>query len=183
MVRYINLTDYIPEFMKDFRELTYLLEAETIEFRKLLAETYRALDNQFIEHCDIDGIEKFEKMVELTPEENDDLKTRIARVLMKWNSELPYTLNGIKSKLQSICGDDYLIVPQYEKYTLKLIVSLPLKNQVEDLKEYLHTVLPANMDYFIENILNKTTNGTEYFAGNLVTTLIRRTIETEVEGA
>ena len=184
MLREINLIEYIPEFMREYAELKELYKTEDIELQRLNELSEVVKNNQFINYCDEVGISKFESLLGIVPEENDLLDNRIARVLSKWNDELPYTLNGLRNKLEAISnGKNFVIVPMYDKYTIGLTVSLPLKSQLEELKDYLKMVLPANMDYFIDNILRKKTNGTEYFAGNLVTTLIRRTIETEVEGA
>ena len=180
MLREINLIEYIPEFMREYAELKELYKTEDIELQKLNELSEVVKNNQFINYCDEVGISKFESLLGIVPEENDLLDNRIARVLSKWNDELPYTLNGLRNKLEAISnGKNFVIVPMYDNYTIELTVSLPLKSQLEELKDYLKLVLPANMDYFINNILQKEVDGV-VTNGNVITKLIRRsTVESE----
>lgn len=152
MVRDVNLIEYLPEFLRVYREFIILFKAMGEEVQICEDETEIIFNNQFINDCNEKGIEKFEKLLGIIPNSFDNLQGRISRVLQRWNDSLPYTYRNLIEKLNNLCGEgNYLILPEFEKYKLKIVVQLPLSSQVEELELYMKTVMPANIEWSLEN--------------------------------
>lgn len=154
MAKYINLIEYLPPFIADYREMQEIMSAENPEFVLTAKEYDRLLDNQFIISCDEVGISRFEKILGIVPTANDTLQSRISRVLIRWNDTVPYTWKAFLQKLQTLCGDDFEVIPDWNNYTLKIITHLDLYGQVDELENILEYMPPSNILINANNTLN-----------------------------
>ena len=152
MRREVNLLEYLPEFLREYREFQYIAEAEKPEFEKCWDEIERSINNQFISTADSDGISRFEKMLKITPEENDNIESRRSRVLARWNDTIPYTWKIFLRKLDTLCGiGNYEVIPNFDKYELTIITHLDLYGQIDELETIIDYMLPANLQVNIRN--------------------------------
>lgn len=150
MIRTVTLENYLPEYLKEYKELFKIMEVENPEFNLAIEETEKILNNLFINSCDENGISRFEKIMNIYPFENDRLQTRISRVLSRWYEELPYSYNFLIKKLNNLCGvNNYEL--EINGYELSIASHFEYPNQIEELKSLLDKVLPANMKYLIAN--------------------------------
>lgn len=155
MIREVELLSYLPKFIQEYREMKQIMVTETPEIQVLENETEIIKNNQFILSCDVMGIKRFESLLDICPSTDDTLQTRILRVLARWNNALPYTYRGLKEKLNVICGKgNYQLLPNFDVYTLNLIVCLRLSGQVAELDYLLSYMIPANIHVIVENILH-----------------------------
>lgn len=167
MAKYINLIEYLPPFIADYREMQEIMSAENPEFVLTAKEYDRLLDNQFIISCDEVGISRFEKILGIVPTANDTLQSRISRVLIRWNDTAPYTWKAFLQKLQTLCGDDFEVIPDWNNYTLKIITHLDLYGQVDELENILGYMPPANIEIIANNVLEYLMSGTAFVATGL----------------
>lgn len=63
MVREVELIKYLPNYVADYREIKSTTIAEDPEFKLTWEEIDRARNNQFLETCDNEGLERFEKLL------------------------------------------------------------------------------------------------------------------------
>lgn len=167
MAKYINLIEYLPPFIADYREMQEIMSAENPEFVLTAKEYDRLLDNQFIISCDEVGISRFEKILGIVPTANDTLQSRISRVLIRWNDTAPYTWKAFLQKLQTLCGDDFEVIPDWNNYTLKIITHLDVYGQVDELENILGYMPPANIEIIANNVLEYLMSGTAFVATGL----------------
>ena len=59
----VNLLEYLPDFMQEYREIRQIMKSEEPEFKTLWDLFKKVFNNQFIQYCDEDGISKFEEML------------------------------------------------------------------------------------------------------------------------
>lgn len=145
-LREINLILWLPNYLRQYKEIEKITDTENIEFKKLNKEIQLALNNQFILSCDIDGIKRYEKILNIIPKEEDQLEDRIIRVLSRWNDTIPYTYRGLIHKLNVLCGEgNYKISLLHNDYTIELIVYLIFGSQLEEIKHMLNYMIPANI--------------------------------------
>lgn len=167
MAKYINLIEYLPPFIADYREMQEIMSAENPEFVLTAKEYDRLLDNQFIISCDEVGISRFEKILGIVPTANDTLQSRISRVLIRWNDTAPYTWKAFLQKLQTLCGDDFEVIPDWNNYTLKIITHLDVYGQVDELENILGYMPPSNIEIIANNVLEYLMSGTAFVATGL----------------
>jgi hypothetical protein len=164
MIRDVQIFNYLSEILKEFREMKIIMETENEEILKLWESIESALNNQFISSCDLKGIGKFEKLLNIVPSGQDTLESRISRVMIRWNDVVPYTLRVLMQKLTTLCGDDFKIIPNFNQYEIKIITHLDLYGQVDELQNLLDYIMPANIVVISQNDLNYEINGSANMA-------------------
>lgn len=171
MIREVNLLSFLPEFVKEYREIKHIMNSEQPEIQKLEDETEIIKNNQFILSCDIDGIARFENLLGITPKPDDTLDARKSRVITRWNDSIPYTYKGLKEKLNVMCGEgNYLLIPSFNEYGLEIVVSLPLSGQADELDYMLSYMIPANIVVTSRNNMVRTMTGTVHGGGTTIET-------------
>lgn len=151
--RTVNLWEYLPPFLKQFRELEMLLDSEQIEFQTLVENTDKVLAEPFILTADADGIKIFETMMNLFPDEDDDLETRRMRVLSLWHNNIPYTFFNLLNTIISIQGNRN--VEMYydpdNRYILHIETNMEKPGMVETLEKSIVKMIPVNIQVISEN--------------------------------
>lgn len=159
MVRQVDLIQYLPLFIAEYKEIQHIMDAENPEFQLTADEGERIKDNQFIISCDSSGISRFERLLKITPSSEDTLESRISRVLIRWNDVAPYTWKVFLQKMDSLCGNNFEVNAEWENYLFEVITHLDLFGQVDELEHILDFMIPANIQVVSKNNLNYTING------------------------
>ncbi|MBD5531235.1 MAG: DUF2313 domain-containing protein [Lachnospiraceae bacterium] len=168
MIREVDLVSYLPQFLRDYKELDATLEAEDPEFVLVWRAADRTLQNEFIESADEYGIARFEKIMKILPSTEDTIESRRARVKSKWFSMIPYTLKMLITKLIALCGNtDFTIKKEYEDYRIEIMTHLGLFGQVEELERIMKDMTPCNMVVVLENQVICRSAGTALAMGNV----------------
>ena len=172
MIRDVKLIDYLPMFVREYREIREIMKTENPEFQKAEDETEIIFNNQFIKSCNQDGISRFEDLMGITPEINDTLESRISRVLTRWNDNVPYTFIVLCQKLDTLCGkENYTIIRDINKYKMNILTHLELTGQVEELDYILDYMIPANIELTANNKIELNINdGTVKLANGITFT-------------
>lgn len=152
MNRQVKLISCLPEYIREYREIKCLMDAENPEVQMLEDETEIIKNNQFILGCGISGIARFEKLAGIVPEPNASLEDRKRRVLEKWGTSIPYNYAGLRKRLDALCWNEgYVIRPDFDAYEIEILVSLIERGQIRDLEWICDTYIPANMELKIHN--------------------------------
>lgn len=159
----VDLLSYLPEFMREFSEIKQITNTETKEFKIIYDLIKKELFNQFVETCDVNGIVKFENLLNLKVDETLSLEARRFNVITKFGGELPYTKRNLIKKLNHICGENaYKLEILNDEYKVIIITSFINENMKDILINSLRNIIPANMiirndnkiDLNIELIIN-----------------------------
>lgn len=156
-----SLRDYLPVYEKNYKELKSIQEALDPEiYGESGAYTAEeSLDNDlFILSASAQGISRFEKILKITPASTDSLEARRARVLIKWNNRVPYTMRVLISKLNNICGiGNYeLDTSELTSYLLYIITHFSKDGEAEALDTILKMMIPANLRVVSKSQLERT---------------------------
>lgn len=183
MLRDVNLIAYLPTFIQDYKEIKNIMNVENPEFQLVVDESEKLKNNQFILSCDEIGIQRYEKLLKIVPNPDDNLGSRISRVLVRWNDSIPYTYRGLIEKLDALCGKgNYLISLRPDIYEFELVVYLSLSGQVDELEYMLSYMIPSNFIVISTNVLDYTAIGTIYAAStNIEVKSFQITSELNVE--
>ena len=141
-----KLLDYYPDFLKEFRDIREITETEQPEFDILWNRERDLLDDQFPSTATEKGIQRWEKILGITPKATVSLDDRRFLVLTRLAEELPYTMRMLRRQMASLCGEKgYTLLLKNEVYTLVVRVGLTAKNSYNDVDSLLKRILPANM--------------------------------------
>lgn len=172
MIREVNLIQYLPTYMQEYKEPVEALRAENPEFTLEWEATDKVFKNRFISTADEDGIMHYERMLNIHPTANDTLESRRTRVQTKWFNKIPYTYRAFLTRLALLCGDhDFTIERNFETgYYLYLQVNLTKPGQVDDLDSIIKTMFPENIIVDVDNRLYFMGDGNMKTAGCMALT-------------
>lgn len=150
-----EIIEYLPEYIQEYQEIKQIMSTEQTELNDLWDEFEITMDNQFVVDANEQGVERYEKILNITKKPGQTLEERKFVILVKMNEQLPYTMNALKKKLENLCGEDgYSIVLQNGIYKITIKVELTAKNNLDAVKEMLDRVIPCNMICVVELIYN-----------------------------
>jgi hypothetical protein len=129
--------------LKEFQELYNGLQGE---FDTMYTEKDKAMNECFVLLCEDFGLERYEKMLSLTPQAGESVEDRRMRVLAALNGDTPYTFASIYAKLILLCGEGNVYM-EYAKdiYTLRVLIKLDAKSKFDTVKSMLKRMLPCNI--------------------------------------
>ena len=134
MIRDVDLLSFLPEYMKEYREMKCLMMAEDPDVQKAEDATEDVKNNQFIQSCDIRWISMFERMVGILPDPLASIEERRRRVLEKWRAAAPYNYTGLIRQLNGLCWNEgYAIRPDFPEYKIEILVTLVDQGQIREL--------------------------------------------------
>lgn len=179
MVRDVNLIGYLPQYVADYREIAAIMAAENPEFNFLVEATEQVRNASFILDADEYGVARYEKMLKLQKEATDTLDDRKARILIKWNNDLPYTYKVLILRLMAVCGEDgFEVNTNFEEgYDIEVKIIDKNASVLRQVRELLNDMLPANL--LQRAIAQFDIEQTIYFGGGVYT---KRIIEISMSG-
>lgn len=141
-----KLQDYLPPILLKTCEFPLLCLTGQAEMDALIAGTAEVMDSQFVMTAPERGIERYETIYGITPQDTDTLEERRFRILSRINTQLPYTIRMLRQRLQALCGEDgYSLAVNYGAYELTVKVALTAKRNLQATQDMLAEVVPANM--------------------------------------
>lgn len=170
----VILARYLPDFMQIYKEIKAIHASEEEVLKNLWCELTRAFRNNFINYADKDGIELFEEMMSIKPNINDSLEVRRDNILLKWNSQPPYTWIFLKNFLNSILGEG-THDPQrnLDIQELRIISHITTIGTISNVYNTLRYLIPANMTLIFDNKLNQDGKNRNYLGTTIMTSIIR----------
>lgn len=173
MAKEVHLLNYWMPLLRKIKEFKEIANTEEPELRYLLEAIERTLKNMFIETADEYGIERFESMMKIIPDETDTLDMRRAKVLIEWNNYVPYTETELYRRLVSICGsaDAFDLEEHYTEYWLKITTHLGVVGAFDMVAKMLDYMLPCNLVSELANILEEKPCNILYVGGVCCTAL------------
>lgn len=166
--RIINLSEYLPEVLKNIWELDTIMRVETSAVQALWQACENCMNDQFISEATENGIARREKMLDITPYATDTLDDRRFRLLARYNENMPYTRRSLANLLASLCGENgYELTVVTAKFTVGVKVALTAKKQEDSVRELLERILPYNMVFTVELLYNTWEKARPYIWGAL----------------
>lgn len=173
MIREVVLENYLPDFMKDYVEITETLKAENPEFNIIWEEVDKVLYNHFISEADKYGISRFENILGIYPQTGDTLESRRSRVQNRWFNDMPGTIRAFICKMEILCaGTDFNIDTDFESgYTLIIRACLEEYGKVEELEQIINSMIPCNIVVNLNNSIIFNEPVCENFAAGAVSAI------------
>ncbi len=146
MDREIDILNYLPEFLQDFREFQELAAAENPEIRALWGSLENVMKEQFISDSTENGVKRWEAILKINPKGSDSLEVRKFRILTRLNEKLPYTYKKLAQQLETLCGESgYSLELRNNEYKLIVRVALTAKSMLAEVEKLLTRIVPVNM--------------------------------------
>lgn len=144
----MEIESYFPSTVNETEEFKTIAKAENPLITDLWEDLSIILEEMFIMTMGIEGIERFEKMLDIKPE-SEDLEERRKTIIAVLMGEIPYTLPFLVEKAKEYFGDDTTVSVEYEKYLVSIKAYDRFEEQQRAFKVFLRRILPANMLYHL----------------------------------
>lgn len=161
----MQVQEYWPEIIREYREFEKIAASENPELEQVWQAVSDLLDDQFVRTATEKGIQRRERLLKITPHENDDLEYRKTRVLAKWNGQLPYTYRVLVSRLNQLFGSNYDLNVLHNEYLLKIEINTFNWREFDIMIDDIRQMTPANM--VIQSSLTQKIKGT-FFMGSAI---------------
>lgn len=141
-----DLSNYQPEFVKDFKEFSKIAETENGAFNSLWQCFSDVLENTCFQTLNEDGIKRWEEILSLTVKSSYTYSDRKMNIIAKINRVVPFTFKKLLEILDNLCGKgSYEVVLSYEEYSLSVFLELTEKNKFDIVKSTISEIIPANI--------------------------------------
>lgn len=140
------LIDYLPEFLKSFREYKEIMNTEEIELERLKSKNDSITNEIIISNATTEGISRFEKILGIKNNTNLTLENRKFLVKNKFFNRAPFTVEWLRNKLENLCGqDNYTIDIDVTNKVLNVQIGYMFDEATEELRKDLRNIIPANI--------------------------------------
>ena len=153
-IRAVNVAYYYPSTVSPSKEFKALAEVENPELKALWELAWKWYCNTFVYDIDVDGAERWESMLSITPAKGSTLTERKRAILAKINYSLPYTERSFQNMLNGVYGEGRVkLSVEYDRYAvwLDLVQALMYKNK--EIRRYARVIVPANMGIYIRQTI------------------------------
>lgn len=149
--RVVELSRYVPEFLRDYTEFRALYGGEEEELRELYKHFDSLWTASLIKEADRQGVIRYEKLLGLASDSRLTLEERRTNILMKWNRLLPYTLKRLGEQLKLWSGDEPFVLDtsRFKEYELRIEVFNQSPAALRGIKATTEEMIPANLILFL----------------------------------
>lgn len=155
VIRDIDVGGYLPDILRNVREIKVLTAAENTVIYALWNAVEDCMNDQFISEATENGLSCREKALGITPYATDTKADRRFRLLAKYAENVPYTKRSLYTKLISLCGEGgFSLSIDTAKKDVTVKLALTSKKQYGVVKALLERVLPYNMTFTVQRMYN-----------------------------
>ena len=136
--------EYVPEYLREFREYQGLALAIDSELQKLNDDIMRNYQNQFVDTMDLATIIRWERILSL-PARGDIEERRFAIAARRIRFTL-FTESALRGILTELCGEDGFSLEVIRKqHLLRVRIALESQNNYDVVHDLLLELKPATM--------------------------------------
>lgn len=140
-----ELTRQLPEYFRPILEFKEILKAQGYVIGQLDSDMAVVKANNYISSCDEETIAYFEQLFGVVYRYGDTLDFRRSRVLQKFNTIVPFSMEFLRSKLTELFGSDYELSVNPKTCTLTVKVTSSRYGAIDLLYDLLWDVVPAHL--------------------------------------
>lgn len=151
--RTVAIERYWPRVIGDMRDFQEIAKGENPEFMTLWEAVERFIQDCFVHTGTEWAIERWEKIFRLQTYPSDTLDERRARILATITRELPYTMRALLRMLEALLGPgNFSATVNSVTSTLIVLVNVRVAHQLNDVRQLLDAVVPANLAIVIGDL-------------------------------
>ena len=124
-----------------------IYDSQNKELNKTSALIYQTFLNNFLKHCDIEGVRRFEALFDIQAnEETESIELRKERIRQKFAEYPPFTKIFVEQMLEYLFGNgNWEFIPDYNNYRVQVGIETDIEGLVEETLKDLRKIIPANM--------------------------------------
>ena len=143
-----------PEIILKIPDIAQIYDYNEIQEEELEAAVEELNDDIMLDTMHIDIIERWEKILNINPLDDDTEEDRRFKVKAKVNEKLPYSIRVLKRKLDTLCPGGYSIEMPEDRTNILVKIALTSKKMRSAIADMLEEMLPLNMLYSTQIMYN-----------------------------
>ena len=137
---------YIPIEMNEIEEYKEIGEAVNPTFEGVKDDMTSISNNHYLSKLDLNGVERMEKIMDISGMEDKTLEARRLYIITKANNTLPYTIYNLKTKIKSLLENDgFTVYMDYDNYHLTITLFLNNLEKVKYVRDQIEAMVPCNI--------------------------------------
>lgn len=141
-----NLIEQLPTYFRPVLEFQQLMIAHGWGYDLAGNTAGLVLNNFFLQTCDEDTIEQYEKLFGIFPESGETMEYRRERILQIFSSVAPFDINYLDDRLRELFGGDYALTVYPEESRLIVNLTSERYGAVALLYNLLLDIVPAHIE-------------------------------------
>ena len=145
----------LPPWYREVLDYQQICQTEQERFETLAGEVAAVADNLFFQTMDTTAVSQWEQIFGITPNPNETLEFRRARLLNRISTRPPYTLRFLSQKLDALIGPgEWNVSVDYPNYTLYIESSAENQAYATEVAVTINRIKPAHIVYINKPLLN-----------------------------
>ena len=142
-----KLVDYLPDILRNILEFRQIMGAEQPELEAFWDKGNKVVDNSFVLSEDEDAASRWEKILNISHKDTDELDVRNLRILAVMQGRLPYTYRTLYKSLLAMVNSerDFKLNVDVDKQSVSIVVALSSKELKDEIEKLAEKMVPANM--------------------------------------
>ncbi len=157
----MNYIDYYPPVLKELREIKIIAEVMDSELEDQKTAREKVRDECFVYTAEDEGLERWEKILNIKVTDADDIELRRFNILAKLMKNKNYLIDV----LNNLIGENNYTLRYYvDEIRLQVVLKLERREYFQAVAELLEEFVPVNVEldisiaYNTHNILGKHTH-------------------------
>lgn len=176
--RTVKVERYYPNVLAPAKEFKMLAQMEDAEFAALWNEAWQWFCNTFVNYINVAGAERWENMLGIIVPPGSTLEDRKAAILLRINTQLPYTLPRLQQMLDAMYGENMVIASTNKQYELWANIDNRVILKTNALRLMLQSIIPANL---VIRMLQEMIGEGNIYIGGMVSMVNTICIETNTD--
>lgn len=166
--RTVKIERYWPRVVGEMRDFQEIAKGENPEFATLWDAVMRFVDDCFVHTGTEWAIARWERIFRLESYLTDTLDQRRSRILAAITRRLPYTMRSLLNMLEALLGPgNFSAEVNPVTSTLIVLVNVRVEHQLNDVRQLLDAVVPANLGIEIGRLYSPHESLKKYTHGEL----------------
>ena len=172
-----TLTKQLPDYFKPIIEYQAIMQAHGYALDIFGGNAERVKDNNYISTADEQTIAFWENILGLIYSYGDTLDYRRAKVLQKFTTSPPFSIEFLKDRLTQLYGaDGFTVDVDPVACTIKIKVTSDRYGAIDLLYDLLWDIIPAHLQIYANQQTTNYIGGSKLYTGAVVSRTFVQTI-------
>jgi len=161
----VNLIARLPTIMQKYDEIVKITDSQNPEFDLLWAVEEWMRRQLYITTAEEYGLSRYERLLGIAPLPGESFEARRNHILVRWNTQTPYTMRFLVGLLEAITNGNFEINTNFTDYEMEIVLLSADTSLLQDLAFIKRHIVPANINTsIIREITAETLDATLYVA-------------------
>ena len=161
----VDLMMILPKYFRPVLEFKELMKTDGMVLDNLEKDIRKLRDDFYIQTADKESLAEMEKQFSIVAKPGETMDYRRQRLLSKYNTIVPFSIEFLRDRLTELFGDDYTMQTDPAACTITISVTSSRYEAVDLLYDLLWDIIPAHLKIIANQQVDNYVSGSLYAAG------------------